>query len=109
MLELSEQQVAILERLRGRGFALVAFPLYASHVGVRRGDCAALLAPVPGDGMKLFGEVFYVVAGNPGVRVNRNGRGVFVWKSSEVPVTPQRSRELAEFAEALAESLLAKV
>ncbi|MBI1749746.1 MAG: hypothetical protein HY234_03145 [Acidobacteria bacterium] len=109
MLELTEQQIGILERLRERGFELVAFPLYASHVGVRRGNCAALLAPVPGSGMRLFGDVFYLAAGNPAVRIHRGGREVFVWKSNEVPVTPERNAELASFAEALAESLLATV
>jgi hypothetical protein len=109
MLELSEQQIAILERLRERGFALVAFPLYASHVGVRRGECAALLVPVTGGGLRIFGDAFILVAGNPAVRVTRNGREVFAWKGSEVPATPERNAELAAFCEALAESLLASV
>ena len=109
MLELSEQQIAILERLRERGFALVAFPLYASHVGVRRGECAALLAPVPGDGLRMFGDAFILLNGNPAVRVQRSGREVFVWKKDEVPATPERNAELAAFAEALTESLLASV
>ncbi len=109
MLELSEQQIGVLERLRARGFAIVAFPLYASHVGVRRGDCAALLEPVPGGGLRLFGDAFILVEGNPAVRVQRGGREVFVWKQNEVPATPERNVELAAFAEALAESLLASV
>lgn len=109
MLELTEQQIAILERLRARGFALVAFPLYASHVGVRRGECAALLAPVPGGGLRVFGDAFILIAGNPAVRVQRAGREVFVWKGSEVPATPERNAELAAFSETLAESLLASV
>ena len=109
MLELSEQQIGVLERLRERGFALVAFPLYASHVGVRRGECAALLATVPGDGLRLFGDVFYMLGGNPAVRVTRGGREVFVWKTKEVAATPERNAELAGFAEALADALLASV
>jgi hypothetical protein len=109
MLELSESQIAVLERLRERGFALVAFPLYASHVGVRRGDCAALLAPVAGNGLRVFGDVFYLVQGNPAVRVRRGERDVFVWKKSEIPVTPERDAELAAFAEALSDALLASV
>lgn len=109
MLELTEQQIAILERLGARGFALVAFPLYASHVGVRRGECAALLAPVTGGGLRLFGDVFILVAGNPAVRVLRGGREVFVWKEDEVPATPERNAELAAFADELAECLLASI
>ncbi|MBI3484806.1 MAG: hypothetical protein HY012_06600 [Acidobacteria bacterium] len=106
---MSEQQIAILERLRERSFALVAFPLYASHVGVRRGECAALLEPVPGDGLRVFGDAFILIAGNPAVRALRGGHEVFVWKGSEVPATPARNAELAAFSEALAESLLARV
>lgn len=109
MMELSQEQSCILERLRQRGFALVAFPLYASYVGVRRGDCAALLAPVAGDGLRLFGEVFYLLEGNPAVRVRRGARDVFVWKKNAVPVTPERNTALAAFAAALADALLASV
>ncbi len=109
MLELTEKQIAILERLSKRGFALVAFPLYASHVGVRRGECAALLAPVAGGGLRLFGDVFLLVDGNPAVRIVRRGREVFVWKKIEIPATPECNAELSAFSEALAESLLASV
>ena len=109
MLELTEQQIAILGRLRERGFALVAFPLYASHVGVRRGECAALLAPVTGGGLRIFGDPFVLIAGNPAVRMRREGREVFVWKGSEVPATPARNAALAAFAVELAEALLASV
>jgi hypothetical protein len=109
MMELTREQICVLERLRGRGFTLVAFPLYASYVGVRRGECAALLAAVPGGGMRLFGDVFYLVQGNPAVRVQRDGGGVFVWKKNEIAATPERNAELASFAEALADALLASV
>jgi hypothetical protein len=109
MLELSEQQMAVLERLRARGFALVAFPLYASYVGVRRDEFAALLAPVSGGGMRLFGDAFVLLNGNPAVRVRRGGGDVFVWKGSEVPATPERNAGLAAFTQALTECLLASV
>ena len=109
MLELSEPQIAILQRLRERGLVLVAFPLYASHAGVRRGDCAALLAPVAGDGLRLFGEAFYLLQGNPAVRVRRGAREMFVWKKNEVEATPERVAELAAFAEELTDALLASV
>ena len=107
MLELTAQQIALLERLRERGFALVAFPLYANYIGVRRGECAALLAPVPGNGLRVFGDAFVMVAGNPAVRMQRNGHEVYVWKGTEVPATPERNAALAAFASELAELLLA--
>jgi hypothetical protein len=97
MLELSPIQIAILERIARRGFTIVAFPLYGSAAGVRRGDCAALLAPISGAGMKILGEPSWLVAGNLSVRVRRNGCDVFVWKKEQVQVTPERLVELATF------------
>ena len=45
-MELTPQQKDILDRLRSRGLEIVAFPMFESLVGVRKGNCAALLAPV---------------------------------------------------------------
>jgi hypothetical protein len=109
MLELTPQQMAALERLRARGFQFVAFPPYASHLGVRKGDCAALLAPVPNGGMQIFGEAFYLVAGNPSVLVApkpEDARRFFVWKQTRVEATPARLDELRRFADELAEMLM---
>jgi hypothetical protein len=107
MLELTGQQIGLLERIRERGFEIVAFPLYANFVGVRRGSCAALLAPSTETGMRLYGPAFYLVAGNPSVRVRRHGRDVFVWKGQEVEVTSERDGELERFSEELSEQLMA--
>ncbi len=97
MLELTPQQMSVLERLRERGFTFAAFPLYASYIGVKRGNCAALLAPQNGVTMKVYGDVSYLVGGQLSVRVQRNGREFFVWKKSEVEATPERQGELALF------------
>ena len=97
MLELTREQTAALERLHGAGFALVAFPLYASHVGVRKGNCAALLEAVPGGGMRIFGEPSYLVDGNLSVRVRRRDEWWFVWKKQELAATPARLAELEDF------------
>ncbi len=107
MLDLTEQQIGLLERMRERGFEIVAFPLYANFVGIRKGSCAALLAPVAGEGLKLFRQVFYLVAENPSVRVRRDGRDFFVWKTQELPVTQERDAELERFSEELSEQLMA--
>jgi hypothetical protein len=56
MNEFSAQQIGILERLVAKEFNLVAFPLYANAVGVRKGSCAALLDPIANGGFRLFGE-----------------------------------------------------
>lgn len=104
-LDLTPEQIAVLESLVGRGFALVAFPLYASYLGVRKGNCAALLAPVPGGGFQLFGSAFYLVAGQPAVRVQQGDRSYFVFKKSRIEATAERDAELQEFREALSAAL----
>jgi len=105
MLELTAEQIAVLERLRDRGFQFVAYPLYASYVGVRKGNCASLLAPVEGGGMRLFGEASYLVDGNLSVRVLRGSQAAFVWKQKSLQATPQRDEELASFRAELEELL----
>lgn len=106
MLELTPQQMAVLERLRQPGFALAAFPLYASYLGVKKGNCAALLAAQNGATMKVYGEACYLVGGQMGVRVRRGGREFFVWKKNELEATPERQEELARFRAELEALLL---
>ena len=108
MLELTPQQVAVLERLAAQGFRVVAFPLSANTVGVCKGSCAALLAPVEGGGLKLFGEPCYLVEGNLSVRITRGGKQWFVWKKNQIEATPARRAELAQFAEELGNLLQAR-
>jgi len=69
--------MAILERIVSAGFSIVAFPLYANAVGVRRGGFAALLDPIPGDGFRLFGEPCVLLDGNLTVRVTEKGKSWF--------------------------------
>jgi len=109
MLELFPRQIAVLERLASLGFAIVEFPLYASAVGVRRGDCAALISPVGHDGFQLFGDPCYLVMGKLSVRVHRSRREWFVWKTNQIEATPQRLAELQAFGRALADALAAHV
>lgn len=97
MLDLSPPQLAILERISKSGFTIVAFPLYASSAGVRRGNCAALLAPIPQGGMRFLGEPCWMVGGNLSVRVRKDSHDLFVWKKQEVEATAQRLAELADF------------
>lgn len=96
-LELTPLQIAVLERLAARGFRPAAFRLYANVVGVRKGNCAALLAPADHDRMKLFAEPCYLIEGNLSVRVTRGGKQWFVWKKKQVEATSQRLAELARF------------
>jgi hypothetical protein len=106
MLELTPQQIAVLERLVAHGFRGVAFPLYESSVGVRKGCCAALLQPVAGDGMRIFGEPCHLVDNQLSVRVNRDGRHWFVFKKNKVEATADLLAELSVFTEELSTLLL---
>jgi hypothetical protein len=101
MPDLTPQQTSLLEGLIATGFAIVAFPMYASAIGVRRGDCAALLVPVTGGGLKLQGEPCYVVNGNLAVAIFRGERKLYVWKKTEVAATPEREAELKSFRQDL--------
>jgi hypothetical protein len=96
-MDLSPHQIAILERLAVQGFAVVAFPMYASAVGVRRGDCAALLIPAPEGRLLLQGEPCYLLNDNLAVPVLRGGKKVYVWKKQAVEATPEREAALKEF------------
>jgi hypothetical protein len=98
MPEFTPAQVAILERLRSGGFDLVAFPMYANYVGVRKGNCAALLAPENASGLRFFGEPCYLIGGNLTVRLFRRGTLHFVWKKQSLEATADRVAELRQFA-----------
>jgi hypothetical protein len=104
--ELTDAQIAALGRLRERGFVIVAFPLYANHIGVRKGDCAALVAPIPGAGLQIYGEPCYLIGGNLSAQVKQGGKEWFVWKKEKLEATVERSAELRRFAMELAEALL---
>ena len=108
MLELSPKQIGTLENIAARGFAIVAFPLYASAVGIRKGNCAALLTPIPNGGMRLLGDPCWLVNGNLCVRVRKNNNEWFVWKKQEIEATPERLSEVAEFRRELDDLLAAK-
>ena len=100
--ELTPAHIVILERLVAQGFVPVAFPLYASAIGVRRGSFAALLIPAGDAAMKVMGEPCYVVGSNLAVRTRREGRQVFVWKDKAIEATPELLEEFARFSADLA-------
>lgn len=97
MPEFSAQQMQVIQRLFEAGFRPIAIPPYESALCMRRGDCAAVLAPVPNAGLKLLAPPSYLVDGNFSVKVKRGHGEVFVWKSKEVQATPERLRELEAF------------
>jgi hypothetical protein len=97
MLEFSSQQISILERIASGRFNLVAFPLYANAVGVRKGSCAALLDPIPSGGFRLYGEPCFLLEGNLTVRIAEKGKTWFVWKKQRLEATAERLKELEAF------------
>jgi hypothetical protein len=105
--DLTPLQTALLERLVARGFRLVAFPLYASAIGVRRDSFAALLVPVDGGGLRLLGQPCYLIDGQLSVQVQRPGGPHFVWKSKSVEARPDLLARLGKFAEDLQDALAA--
>ena len=105
MVELTPQQMQTMERLFEAGFRPVAIPPYENALCLKRGDCAAVLAPVPNDGLKVLAPPSYVVAGNLSVKLKRRSGEVFVWKKNEVEATPERLEELAVFKRELMQIL----
>jgi hypothetical protein len=76
-----------------------------SAVGIRRGAFAALLEPLSDGTFRLLGQAFYMIDGNLSVRVRRDGREWFVWKSRQIEVTPTLLDELAQFSSELSAQL----
>jgi hypothetical protein len=105
MVEFTAQQMQVLERLFAAGFRPIAIPPYESALCVRRGECAAVLSPVPRGGLKLLAPPSYLVDGNLSVRLKRGPAEVFVWKKTELPATPERLQELELFRRELTDLL----
>ena len=94
-VQLTPQQVNFLSTLRARGFDVVAFPLYENFVGVRKGNCGALLAPNDAGTFQLYGEPSYLVSGQPSARMIQSDGHWFVRRGEKIPATLERSAELA--------------
>ena len=97
MNEFSPQQMAILRRLIAKEFVLVAFPLYANAVGVRKGSCAALLDPVANGGFHILGEPCILLDGNLTVRIKEKDKMWFVWKKQRAEATLALVSEVEKF------------
>jgi hypothetical protein len=105
MLELSPLQIQVIERLFEAGFRPIAIPPSETALCMRKGDCAAVLAPVPNGGMKLLAPPSYLMDGNLSVRLKRGSGEVFVWKKKEVEATQEKLGELETFRREIAEIL----
>jgi hypothetical protein len=96
-MELTEEQMRVVENLFGAGFRPMAIPPYESALIMRRGECVALLGPVENGGLKLLAPVTFLVDGNLSVRLKKSAGDVFVWKKKEVAATEEKFKELEEF------------
>lgn len=105
-MELNAQQISALDRLRSHGMDIVAFPMYESLVGVKRGNCAALLSPSDDGGFRLYGNPSYLIDGQLSAHTIQTDGHWFVRKNDKIEATPQRRAELESFAAELAEILL---
>jgi len=105
MVELSPRQMQVMERLFEAGFRPVAIPPYENALCIKKGECAAVLAPIRDGGLKLLAPPSYLLDGNLSVKLKRGTREVFVWKGREVEAAPEKLRELETFREELAEIL----
>jgi hypothetical protein len=105
MLELTPQQMAVLERAFAAGFRPIALPPYENALCMRRGECAAVLTSASNGGLRLLAPPTYLVDGNLSVKLRRGAGEVFVWKKKEIEATPERLDELAKFRRELAEIL----
>ena len=105
-MELTPQQLTFLSQLRSCGFDVVRFPLYENFIGVRKGNCGALLVPSGAGSFQLYGEPSYLVSGQPSARMIQSDGHWFVRKEEKVPATPDRTAELDAFAAELANALL---
>jgi hypothetical protein len=105
-MDLTPPQIATLQALHARGFQIVAFPMYANHIGIRRGNCAALLTPLGAGGFELFGTPSHMIGENIAVRIKDGAREFFVWKQQRVEATAERNAELATFADEVVSALL---
>ena len=92
MLELTPQQMAVLERVFAAGFRPIAIPPYESALCMRRGECAAVLTPASNGGLRLLAPPTYLVDGNLSVKLRRGAGEVFVWKKKEIEATPGAPR-----------------
>jgi len=97
MPQLTPTQMKTLEELFAAGFRPIAIPPYESALCVHRGECAAVLTPVPNGGLRLLAPPTFMVDGNLSVKLKRGSKEVFVWKKKEIDASAERLSALETF------------
>jgi hypothetical protein len=105
-MDFTPAQISILQTLQAKGFEIVAFPKYASNVGIRKGNCVVLLTPIATAGFEILATAGYMLGENIAVRVKQGPREFFVWKNEKLEATPDRLAELAAFSDEVWTALL---
>jgi len=83
--------------------------MYANYVGIRKGNCAALLAPSPAGSFSVYSTPTFLIGGNFSVRVTRDAREYFVWKKETLEATEARLKELTIFSDELSQLILPRL
>jgi len=82
------------------GFEIESFERYPNSVGVRKGNCIALVQLADG-GLRMVGRPGWRMGELLGVLVERDGKQVIQAKSELVEATPERLSELESFSREL--------
>jgi hypothetical protein len=82
------------------GFEIETFERFPNSVGLRKGNCIALVQVAEG-GLKIVGRPGWRMGEFMGVLVERAGQRVFQAKSEMIEATPERISELESFAREL--------
>src|SRR5208282_334661 len=99
MVELTQLQMATMERLFEAGFRPIAIAPYESALCVHRGECAAVLAPIKNGGLRVLAPPTVLVDNNLSVRLKRKKGDVFGWKKKKVPPHHEILGELNDLRE----------
>jgi hypothetical protein len=105
-MDLTPKQAALLQRILSRDFELIAFSVYPNHIGIRRGNCAALLSPIVPDTFRIFAEPAHLIDGNLSARISLDGHDYYIWKKQKLEATDARRTELSSFTADLTEALM---
>jgi hypothetical protein len=87
-MDLTQSQIASLEKLLQAGFRFVTLPRYERYVGVERDGFVSLLDPSGGE-VRLFGQAGYLVDDGVAMLVDRGAGKAFVWHEQSVAATSE--------------------
>jgi hypothetical protein len=87
----------VLQRLYLAGFDIKTFDRFPRAIGIRKGDCIALLEPDVKTGVRIIGRPGWRIDDAIGVLTTQAGQPVFQWKDQTVEATPERRKMLQEF------------